>query len=356
MRREKVSPDDRALSEQPQVNARQENEVVATQLQSLQEHVNREPLDVVPPGALIAPPDLYHRALACIGGLAKSATRRDPAAREPVDWDELTKVGRDLASAVSRERLLVEKVLSGRFEASLVGNMVHTSIITVEIGTGLAYGQKELEQVAVAALLHDVGMFQLPEVLLNQSGRWTKRQTGVMRLHPRLGADLLKQMGAPDDWLPAVVAQEHERANGSGYPAGLRVGEIHEFAQIIGLADRFDALLRSRSWRRGLAPYEAVRWILARERDNFSTRILKSLVERFSLYPVGTRVTMNSGHVGVVSKLNHGFPLRPVVTLESRNGRNEISTPATVDLSQSPMDYIVRPLDQRPSYKAARPA
>ncbi|TKB76683.1 MAG: HD domain-containing protein, partial [Nitrospira sp.] len=221
-------------------------------------------------------------------------------------------------------------------ESSLIGNMVHTSIFATEIGLAIGYGEDELAQLALGGLVHDIGMFRLPRPLVLRTGRWSSKQISIMQKHTQYGADAVKR-AEPYAWLSDLILQEHERINGSGYPLGLKGMQIHEPAQVIGLADRFDALLRSRSWRKGMLPHEAVRVVLSTERHHFSTRVLKGFVRSITLYPPGTWVKLSTGAVGMVTSINPQHPLRPVVSLEKRGRRGDPQGyEDVVDLSLTP--------------------
>jgi HD-GYP domain-containing protein (c-di-GMP phosphodiesterase class II) len=176
--------------------------------------------------------------------------------------------------------------------------------------------------------------------MLDQTGRWTDGQLEQMRRHPQLGADLLKQVGKAYPWLPEIVMQEHERINGSGYPKGLQGPQIHEFALVIGLADVLDAMLRSRATRKALLPHEAVRLLLSREKAGFPTRIFKSLLQQFSLFPVGTWVKLTSGEIGEVVRSNPRFPLRPAVKIIIDQSGQRLREPKELDLSGSPLIHV----------------
>jgi HD-GYP domain-containing protein (c-di-GMP phosphodiesterase class II) len=247
---------------------------------------------------------------------------------------EVNRAAHELVSLAMQDRTLLGRALTQPMEASLIGNMVHTAIFSTEIGLALGYRSDELAQVALAALVHDIGMFQLPMSLVMNKGRWSTRQVATMRRHIRAGTEALSRCEPEFTWVSELVGQEHERVNGSGYPTGLKEEQIHEPAQVIGLADRFDALLRSREWRKGMTPHEAVRYMLSTERDLFSHRVLKGLVQCISLYPPGTWVKLNSGQIGVVTTVNPGYPLRPVILLKQNGSRSEAGAREPTDLRQ----------------------
>ena len=97
--------------------------------------------------------------------------------------------------------------------------------------------------IALAGLLHDLGMFVLPDSLVYKAATLTEEELQIMREHPHHGSRLFKDVGESYPWVGRVILQEHERWDGSGYPNRLTGDHIDEMALIIGLADVFDALM-----------------------------------------------------------------------------------------------------------------
>jgi len=109
----------------------------------------------------------------------------------------------------------------------------------------------------MGALLHDVGKIVVPSSILNKPGRLTKEEWRIMKRHPQAGVDLLREIEFPWDIRPMVL-HHHEFWNGGGYPDGLAGEEIPRSARILCLADVFDALTTSRSYRGGMSVERAL--------------------------------------------------------------------------------------------------
>jgi HD-GYP domain-containing protein (c-di-GMP phosphodiesterase class II) len=313
-------------------------DVIAEQLRKLRKSVDQRLEEEA--ASLPVPHDnpaarIYQRAERCVASLAEALL-----SERPLSLVEADQTAHEVVVGVMQDRTLLARALTVPQESSLIGNMVHTAILSTEIGLALGYRSDHLAQLALAALVHDIGMFRLPMSLVMRTGRWSKRQCAAMQKHIHMGAEALKGCEPEFAWVGELVRQEHERFNGSGYPSGLKGEQIHEPAQVIGLADRFDALLRSRTWRRGMSPHDAVRYMLSSERDQFSHRVLKGLVQCVTLYPPGTWVKLSSGQVGVVATVNPGYPLRPVVTLKQNGRRPEDGSPEQADLRHIPSLWI----------------
>ena len=240
------------------------------------------------------------------------------------------------------DQLLVE-ALAGPSGPPLLTNLVNVGILATKVGVGLGYYGRELERLALAGLMHDVGLFAVPQSLVTKSGRLTPEERMLVEQHPELGYQALRKLGPTHDWLAQVVRQAHERWNGRGYPNRLKGRQITEFAQIIGVVDVFDALVSPRPYRRRFFPHEAVRELMVVERTAFPREVMKALVEQLSAYPIGTSVRLSTGELGTVIRVNTLYPLRPAVMI--REAEPEGLQSRHVDLSTLPLVTIIETVE-----------
>jgi HD-GYP domain-containing protein (c-di-GMP phosphodiesterase class II) len=108
--------------------------------------------------------------------------------------------------------------------------------------------EERVRRVHIAGLLHDVGKIGVPEAVLCKPGRLTDEEFAWIRRHPEIGHGILKDIPQLADILPGVL-HHHERMDGRGYPAGLKGDGIPLLARVIAVADTFDALSSTRSYR-----------------------------------------------------------------------------------------------------------
>jgi HD-GYP domain-containing protein (c-di-GMP phosphodiesterase class II) len=114
------------------------------------------------------------------------------------------------------------------------------------IASGLTADQAD--RMRIAGLVHDVGKIGVPEAVLTKQGRLTEQEFAAIKLHPEIGHRILQDIAALSDLLPGVL-YHHERYDGRGYPHGLVGSAIPPMARMIALADTFDAMSSSRSYR-----------------------------------------------------------------------------------------------------------
>jgi len=258
--------------------------------------------------------------------------------KQPWVIGDLVGIAAGIVTSLGTNDQLLETVLQRDAGDFLVTNSVNVAIVSVKIAEGLRYEPAKLEQIALAGLLHDLGMFVLPDSLVYKAATLTEEECQIMREHPQQGSRLFKDVGESYPWVGRVILQEHERWDGSGYPNRLTDNHIDEMALIIGLADVFDALMNVRPYRRGMSPHQAIRTLLVSGKTVFPHHLLKALVDQLSIYPLGTTVRLNTGETGVVSQLNRQYPLRPILrVLQSGHG----PVPKTVDLRAETSLHIV---------------
>jgi putative nucleotidyltransferase with HDIG domain len=118
-------------------------------------------------------------------------------------------------------------------------------------------GQDELMGMRAGALLHDIGKIAIPEYILNKPAALTESEYDKMKLHPGIGANMLKGIEFPFPVIP-MVKSHHERWDGNGYPEGLAGETIPIGARILSLVDCYDALTTNRPYRSPMQREEVI--------------------------------------------------------------------------------------------------
>jgi HD domain-containing protein len=284
--------------------------------------------------------DIYTWAEEQLTAVARAIQHQDR-----IDLDSLSTLAADIADSVDHDDQLVVQALAGPSGSTLVTNLINVSILATKVGIGLGYYGKELRRLTLAGLVHDIGLFAVPQSVVTKSGRLTREERTLIEQHPELGYQVIRKLGGDWEWLAHVVRQAHERWNGQGYPNRLKRHDIGEFAQIIGAVDVFDALVTPRPYRRRFFPHEAVRELLVAERTAFPREVIKALVEQLSAYPLGTLVRLTTGEVGTVVKINTRVPLRPVVEIGGGTAQGGGHETRQLDLSLLPLVAIIETIE-----------
>jgi hypothetical protein len=116
---------------------------------------------------------------------------------------------------------------------------------------------ERVEAIRYAGMLHDVGKLGVPTKVLQKTGKLTEEEYAAIQLHPMRGLDIVREIGFLDEALAGIM-HHHERIDGRGYPMGLAGDEIPEFARVLAVADAFDSMTSTRSYRGARPVHEAI--------------------------------------------------------------------------------------------------
>lgn len=220
--------------------------------------------------------------------------------------------------------------------------MVNDAILAIEIGIGKKLNLAELFLLGLSAFLNYLGITQVLDVVTKkemlQGGDLKK-----IREIPERTIEVLKKIPHLDQALFQVALQSRERIDGSG-PLGIKGSEnLDPLARIIAVVDVFEALTHDRPHRKRLMPYEAVKQILA-EKEKFEQDILRLLVDRIGVYPVGSWVKLTSKQIAQVVECNPGQPFRPKVKVMYDEEGSPVDRQRLLDLSKDSSLQIIQPI------------
>ncbi|MBV9609465.1 MAG: diguanylate cyclase, partial [Acidobacteria bacterium] len=153
-------------------------------------------------------------------------------------------------------------------------------VYAMELAKELGLGQDDIEALRAAALLHDIGKLAVPEHIINKPGRLTPEEFEKMKIHPVVGAEILKRVDFPYPVVP-IVRSHHEKWDGSGYPDGLQGEEIPIGARILSAVDCLDALASDRQYRRALPLEEAMAEVVRQAGKQFDPQVVDVLKRRY---------------------------------------------------------------------------
>jgi len=229
-------------------------------------------------------------------------------------------------------------------DAYLFNHSVNVAILAGIIGIAKGYNRNQIEDLGIGALLFDIGMTKVPKELLSKATPLTPEERIVMERHTTEGFNMLRQQHDISLVSAHCALQHHERYDGTGYPRGLKKDEIHEYAQIVAIADVYDALTSPRSYRNRHTPTEAIEYLFAAGNSYFNIELIQLFCKHISIYPVATTVLLNTGQVGVVSSNNPLAVHRPVVRILREADGTPTASPYEVDLKTDLNLMIVREL------------
>ena len=156
-----------------------------------------------------------------------------------------------------------------------------TRIILENTVFGVGLSEEEIENIALASIMHDVGKITIPDAVLCKPGKLTSEEFEVMKSHTTKGVDLLESIpqlhdSGIYDYARDIARHHHERWDGSGYPDGLAGDEISLWAQVVSLADVYDALSSDRIYKPAFPRAKVIEMILGGQCGQFNPDLLES--------------------------------------------------------------------------------
>jgi HD-GYP domain-containing protein (c-di-GMP phosphodiesterase class II) len=183
-------------------------------------------------------------------------------------------------------------------------------------------------------------------------GTFTKQERKLWQVHPQLGSKVVGDADMFSHAVNRIVSEHHERVDGSGYPWGKSGAQIFSLAQLVGLVDRYDALISSRGQRPATPPALAVRRIYQLGiQGEFAMDWVERLIRCVSIYPIGSLVELNTGERGWVVSVNSTDRMCPTVKLLWNKKHQKMSKPITIEIAglqdHSPERKIQRVLNPK---------
>lgn len=177
---------------------------------------------------------------------------------------------------------------------------------------GLAY--ETTINMAVGALLHDVGKTQIPLQILNKPGRLTPQEMDIIKKHADFSADVM----AHSKDLPIeafdIALHHHERHDGSGYPHGLNGDTIGFAAKVAAICDVYDAMTSERCYKKAMGKLAGLKKLYELSASHFDQELTYKFIEMIGVYPIGTCVRLDNDLIGIVSGSTDNV-LQPIVRL-----------------------------------------
>ena len=210
---------------------------------------------------------------------------------------------------------------------------LNVCIMAVSFGRSLGMKKEKLELLGLGGLLHDLGKMRVPLEILNKPGKLTFEEFEVMKTHPVEGHRMLEEQGDLPAEVLDIVKHHHERRNGKGYPSQLDGDLINNMTRIVAVVDVYDAITSDRCYHDAISPYEALKNMYEWVNEDFDKDLIENFIKCLGIYPIGSVVELNLGHVGIVVSASEKSKLRPIVMLILNSKRERFPAPKLINLA-----------------------
>lgn len=259
-------------------------------------------------------------------------------------WDK--SFGEEMYKRVSKRIIKNKKVCKylNQLRTLDTYSLAHCINISIVIAVVLANGNEvdnELADISYLALLHDIGRIKMKGIFEKQE-KLTEKEFEKIKKHPEISFKLLKKAGFSAYDIQFVL-ETHEKYDGSGYPLQIRRNEISDLAQLIFIADVYNALSSYRPYRSIFPPFEVMKIIESEKNISFGETYIQIFLEKFKPYRVGVMVEISDGRLGIVRRISDSNNTLPVVDILSQETGERIDT---IDLRHHPKLRITKILNE----------
>jgi HD-GYP domain-containing protein (c-di-GMP phosphodiesterase class II) len=252
------------------------------------------------------------------------------AIRSGKDWSTKNlglSVNQILGDVMNNKELLVQLTEIRTADNAQYVHAMNVCLIATLIGMNMGFNYGQSTDLAIGALLHDIG----------KNGQTEEPAGNMKEHHTWRGFDQLKSKREFNLLIAHTALQHHEQIDGKGLPRGLSSGEIHIFARIVAVANKYDNLINPLH-DKGMLPHEACEELMAMSEKELDHEVLIQFTRIISVYPNGMAVRLSTKETGVIVRQHRGLPGRPVVRVVNTNG-DELDV-SEIDLAKQTTVFI----------------
>lgn len=251
-----------------------------------------------------------------------------PEANKTDKMVKVSRTARKIANNIIKNRDIVQYCVLMKLldENILFKHSVNSCILSLLVAGAMDLKEDTIEQVGTAALLHDIGLCEMP-LILNTKER-NKQQESLWREHPTYGYYFAQQIGLSEE-VAEIILNHHETLDGKGYPNNICGQNIPIGAKIVAICETYDRLLYHENY-----PHtKALEYLIDGKHKLFDSEIVQVFMNNLAVYPLGSMVRLSTGEVGVVVNVRRNQGARPIVRVYYNRVNRPLTHPYDIDLN-----------------------
>ncbi len=254
---------------------------------------------------------------------------------EALKFPEIQDTVKEIVESISRNRdaLILISNIKNKDEYTYE-HSINVSILTAGICKALKMPKEEIVDYTLGALLHDIGKSKIPDEILNKKSPLSPKEYETLKKHVTYGVEIINANKEINERAAEIIAEHHERENGTGYPRKLSGHEISFGGKLGAILDVYDALTSWRVYHPPLHPVQAIKEIYTHRSIYFDENLTEQFVKFLGIYPPGSLVKLESGFLAIVLEAGRQSILRPRVRLIYDLNKGVPITPRNMDLSE----------------------
>ena len=243
-----------------------------------------------------------------------------------------------VAQALNTSALFMVFSQGREANAPLSQHALATCSFSMILAHAADYNLMAIQELATGALLHDIGLLQVPPAILRRvhdtSTTVSEQNRLTYEAHARSGAILLERRGGFTKPVEQIVAEHHAYLNGSGFPAETGGAFTSDMTRIVMVTDRYDELMTGFGGASPLTPHQSLQRLYQEGQEGrYESRLISLFVKVMGIYPVYSYVQLTTGERAIVSVINSGKLHQPIVTITHDPSGEPYIVPLVIDLA-----------------------
>jgi HD-GYP domain-containing protein (c-di-GMP phosphodiesterase class II) len=206
------------------------------------------------------------------------------------------------------------------------------SALAVAFGRQLGLPAEQIHELALGALLFDIGKTKIPEKLLSKPGKLSDEEFSIVKMHVEFALGIIDGANGISLQTREMFATHHEHFDGSGYPKRLKGREIPLLGRIAAIIDFYDAVTSDRPYSSAMSPHDAIKYLYTFRNTHYQDELIEQFIQTIGAYPVGTSVELSTDEVGIVIEKNQVRRLLPKVIIVLDANKIPVGNPPIRDL------------------------
>jgi len=194
---------------------------------------------------------------------------------------------------------------------------LNVSILANIFAHWLKLSDKQIKEVTIAGLLHDIGKIKIDRKILNKPGKLIKEEFEIIKQHATFGYETIKAQNISQNIKNGVLFH-HEKLNGSGYPLGIQGEQIPLYAKIISIVDIYDAMTSKRSYHEKHSPFKVIRMFEQESYGLLDTKLLFVFLENIAYNYLGKDVLLSTGVQARIIFIHNQTPSKPIIQVDEQ--------------------------------------
>lgn len=223
----------------------------------------------------------------------ESMTTRQNMLLQRLDLDRLVEKVNSLVDSLSSGTYAPMLHLMYDYDACTYTHTKNVTLLALLAAIEMQYSMNDLRNIALGAILHDIGKLEVPLSILDKPGRLTPEEFAVVQKHPRIGYEMIADAGPVSSAVKQIVLQHHENFDGSGYPMCLDRHHGYRHARLVHICDVYEAMCAKRPYKLPM-PREQVReFIQSKTGTMFDPELVRKFLDVVPAYLVGEELSVN---------------------------------------------------------------